>query len=617
MSMGSKLVGIVSSLRNRAYQSAAPPPTEPGVDMLANFELDAEQKELLTSLLTTEAAVDDTGQTSCTLSLTLFELVITLKTPTSAPASATRSSPSSRVGRVPSRVDAAASPTPYAAAAARPLTLSCGDGAAAIGAEGSSEGSAAAGSGPSAAAVPPTSLWLVTELQRLQLEVSMVGGGVESVFTCDHMRVTDRAPGAAKAHENVVSKRVEHLIPEDDAEAPSPNGSAARSRAASGLSGSRSRAASGAQVPDTAPSARPVTRLPSRSSTHDDADDADDVFCDALDTSHFGVGRGSVRERRRSSVESVGSEMYASATSSLAPSPRDSLIGAPPLSTAALAAAARASVPMAPTDAAPVTPAHHHHRHHHDGHHREGGATGGSVALPSPCSSTHPRGRSGSCVSMLPSAIRAPAERSAQLPPSRPRASSVPRHRRNTAGGDPMKTRRVPAIRLGMRRGPVEKVWSYDVRVAPLQATVSYPLLAALSAGLAHMAEPLPPLASLVEAAMRTEPDMPHAEPGREWAARATSGTAEWLQASTSLSPPPSASALQSRACLAGCPAARPAACPSPAAPPDSPPSRACRPWPLPTPGARARRGARRTCCSASRGRVPGAAPSRTTRSRS
>lgn len=112
---------------------------------------------------------------------------------------------------------------------------------------------------------------------------------------------------------------------------------------------------------------------------------------------------------------------------------------------------------------------------------------------------------------LLPEASQpgvAASERVAPLtdaPPRRRRSSSVPRHRRQTAGGDPMKMRRVPLIRLATRRGANERAWSVDGKFAPMQGTLTYPLMDLLAVGFGEIAPPLPPFASLVEAALRTE----------------------------------------------------------------------------------------------------------------
>jgi len=70
---------------------------------------------------------------------------------------------------------------------------------------------------------------------------------------------------------------------------------------------------------------------------------------------------------------------------------------------------------------------------------------------------------------------------------------------------------RVPAIRLAMRRGANERVWSVDVKCAPMQSLISYPLMDLLSLGLSEIQPARTPFSSLVEAAMRTDGEHGHA----------------------------------------------------------------------------------------------------------
>ena len=88
---------------------------------------------------------------------------------------------------------------------------------------------------------------------------------------------------------------------------------------------------------------------------------------------------------------------------------------------------------------------------------------------------------------------------------TRKRSMSVPRHRRSRASvGDPLVGRRAPFLRMNASRAANERTWSCDISVAPLDATLTMPLLGAISDAFGHLPAPLPPLSSYVEAALRT-----------------------------------------------------------------------------------------------------------------
>ena len=87
----------------------------------------------------------------------------------------------------------------------------------------------------------------------------------------------------------------------------------------------------------------------------------------------------------------------------------------------------------------------------------------------------------------------------------RKRSSSMPRHRRSRASvGDPLVGRRVPFVRMTASRAANERAWSSDVRMSPVNITLTMPLLEAVSTALGHVAEAPPALGSYVEAALRT-----------------------------------------------------------------------------------------------------------------
>ena len=134
-----------------------------GPDPLQGYNLTHEQHELLEGLLKEEAKAADGDLLSVAAALTLFEVSVTLRQPTAL-------------------VESAAAD-------------SGGGGGGECSGEGSGEGSSSSSSSSS----DSTRLWVSCAMQMVKFDVSMLNGAIGALLTCEQIRVTDRAPGAAYA----------------------------------------------------------------------------------------------------------------------------------------------------------------------------------------------------------------------------------------------------------------------------------------------------------------------------------------------------------------------------------------------------------------------------------
>ena len=394
-------------------------------DVLQGFNLDAAQHELLAGLLRQEA--EESAMSSeilnCSCTLSLFELTLTLRADSSSGSSSGSGGCSSSAsggggGGGSSCASGGGGGGGDYCSSSSSGDGGGGDGGGSVGVGGGGgSGSSGGSSAPAVAASAvgsngaPAPLWVVCEIGRLELVSRIREGAHESTLTVEQLRVLDRHAGVAAAHVHVLQKRLDFV------------GDAGGDAGGGGGGGATAgRQATAADDLDVALSSGRASHLirPRRAATETSLIDFDAAY-------------GGAAERSGDGSDAAGASVAAAANGA------GGALGGAPAASAEPAAQAES---VGGEIGEMRTPSDEHRR---------------SARAPSVEAAGGGDGPDGG-------GYRGNHQR---------RPTSVPRHRRTSHVGDPLRARRAPFARVSIGRAANERAWSADVKMAPLAVTAS------------------------------------------------------------------------------------------------------------------------------------------------